>query len=50
MSKGPPEAATALLRPAADDLFETVELDPKINNSRKDEPDILQPRQKELLL
>jgi putative SOS response-associated peptidase YedK len=45
-----PEAASALLQPAAGDLFEAIELHPKINDSRKDEPGIQEPLQKELLL
>jgi putative SOS response-associated peptidase YedK len=44
-----PEEAAALLRPAPEDFFEAIEVDPKINNSRKDEPGILAPLQKELL-
>jgi putative SOS response-associated peptidase YedK len=43
-------AASALLQPAADHLFEVVEMHPKINDSRKDEPGIQEPLQKELLL
>jgi len=46
------EEALAMVAPAADDLFEAVELDPKINDSRKDEPGIqepLQPAQPSLL-
>lgn len=43
------EEALALLRPAPDDLFEAVELDPKINDSRKDEPGIQEPLQPSLL-
>lgn len=46
------EEALAMIAPAADDLFEAVELDPKINDSRKDEPGIqepLQPAQPSLL-
>jgi putative SOS response-associated peptidase YedK len=44
------EAASALLQPAAEDLLEAVEMDPKINDSRRDEPGIQEPLQKELLL
>jgi putative SOS response-associated peptidase YedK len=44
-----PEAAAALLRPAPDDLFEAIELDPKINNSKRDEPGIREPLQRSLL-
>lgn len=43
------EEALAILGPAADDLFEAVELDPKINDSRKDEPGIQEPLQLSLL-
>jgi putative SOS response-associated peptidase YedK len=38
-----PAEAQALLRPPPDDLFEAVELHPKINDSRKDEPGIQEP-------
>jgi putative SOS response-associated peptidase YedK len=44
-----PEDAAALLRPAPDDLFEAIEVHPKINDSREDEPGIQEPLQKELL-
>ena len=44
------EAASALLQPAAEDLLEAIEMNPKINDSRKDEPGIQEPLQKELLL
>lgn len=44
-----PEAAAALLRPAPDDLFEAVELDPKINDSKRDEPGIREPLRRPLL-
>ena len=43
------EQALAMTGPAADDLFEAVELHPKINNSRKDEPGIQEPSQLSLL-
>jgi putative SOS response-associated peptidase YedK len=43
------EEALAMIGPAADDLFEAVELDPKINDSRKDEPGIQEPLQLPLL-
>jgi len=43
------EEALAILSPAADDLFEAVELHPKINDSRKDEPGIQEPLQLSLL-
>jgi putative SOS response-associated peptidase YedK len=45
----PPETAAALLRPAPEDLFEAIELNPKINDSKRDEPGIQEPLQKELL-
>jgi len=38
-----------LLRPAPDDLFEAIELDPKINDSKRDEPGIQEPLQRSLL-
>lgn len=41
------EAAVGLLQPAPDDLLEAIEMNPKINDSRKDEPGILEPLQKE---
>ena len=44
------EDAAELLRPAPDDLLEAIEVDPKINDSRKDEPGIQEKLQKELLL
>jgi len=44
------EAAADLLQSASGDLLEAIEMDPKINNSRKDEPGIQEPLQKELLL
>lgn len=43
------EEALAILGPAADDLFEAVELHPKINDSRKDDPGIQEPLQLSLL-
>jgi putative SOS response-associated peptidase YedK len=43
------EEALAMLGPADDDLFEAVEMDPKINDSRKDEPGIQEPLQLSLL-
>jgi putative SOS response-associated peptidase YedK len=43
------EEALAMLGPAADDLFEAVEMNPKINDSRKDEPGIQEPLQLSLL-
>jgi putative SOS response-associated peptidase YedK len=38
-----PQQAVTLLKPAPDDFLEAIELDPKINNSKKDEPELLQP-------
>jgi putative SOS response-associated peptidase YedK len=43
------EDALAILEPPADDLFEAIELNPKINDSRKDEPGIQEPLQLSLL-
>jgi hypothetical protein len=43
------EDALAILEPAADDLFEAIELNPKINGSRKDKPGIQEPLQLSLL-
>ncbi len=43
------EAARAMAQPVADDFFEMIELDPKINNSKLDEPGIRQPVQPGLL-
>jgi putative SOS response-associated peptidase YedK len=39
----PAEVAAELLRPAPDDFLETVEMHPKINDSKRDEPGILEP-------
>jgi putative SOS response-associated peptidase YedK len=44
-----PEAAAKLLQPAPDDLFAAVELDPKINDSKRDEPGIREPLPQTLL-
>lgn len=41
--------ALALLQPALDDLFETIEMHPKINDSKRDEPGIQQPLEPSLL-
>jgi putative SOS response-associated peptidase YedK len=41
--------AHAVLMPAADDLFEAIEMHPKINDTRKDEPGIQEPLQLSLL-
>jgi len=43
------EEALAILGPAADDLLEAVEMNPKINDSKKDEPGIQEPLQLSLL-
>jgi putative SOS response-associated peptidase YedK len=45
----PAEAALALLQPAPDDLLEAIELHPKINDSKRDEPDIQEPLEPSLL-
>jgi putative SOS response-associated peptidase YedK len=47
--KGSPEEAAALLRTAPDDLFEAIEMHPKINDSKREEPGILEPLQPSLL-
>ena len=39
----------SLFLTVAHDLFEAIEVHPKINDSRKDEPGIQEPLQKELL-
>ncbi len=44
-----PEAALALLQPASNDLLEVIEMDPKINDSKRDEPGIQQPLEPSLL-
>jgi putative SOS response-associated peptidase YedK len=41
--------ALALLKPATDDLFEAIEMHPKINDSKRDEPGIQQPLEPSLL-
>jgi putative SOS response-associated peptidase YedK len=43
------EAALALLQPAPDGVLEAIEIDPKINDSRRDEPGIQEPLQLQLL-
>ena len=43
------EAAVALLLPASDDLFEAIEMHPKINDSKRDEPGIQEPLEPSLL-
>ena len=45
----PAEAAQRLLRPAPDDLFEAIEMHPKINDSKRDEPGIQEPLEPSLL-
>jgi putative SOS response-associated peptidase YedK len=44
-----PEEAAALLQPASDDLFEAIEMHPKINDSKRDEPGIQEPLEPSLL-
>jgi putative SOS response-associated peptidase YedK len=44
-----PEAALNLLQPAPDDLFEAIEVHPKINDSKRDEPGIQEPLEPSLL-
>jgi putative SOS response-associated peptidase YedK len=43
------EAAVALLQAASDDLFEAIEMHPKINDSKRDEPGIQEPLEPSLL-
>jgi putative SOS response-associated peptidase YedK len=43
------EAAVALLQPASDDLFEAIEMHPKINDSKRDEFGIQEPLEPSLL-
>ena len=43
------EAALGLLQPAPDDVLEAIEIDSKINDSRRDEPGIQEPLQPSLL-
>jgi len=43
------EAALQLLQPASDDLFEAIEMHPKLNDSRRDEPGVQEPLQLRLL-
>jgi putative SOS response-associated peptidase YedK len=45
----PAEAARELLRPAPGDLFEAIELHPKINDSKREEPGIQEPLAPSLL-
>jgi putative SOS response-associated peptidase YedK len=44
-----PEEAATLLQPAPDDLFEAIEMHPKINDSKRDEPGIQEPLEPSLL-
>jgi putative SOS response-associated peptidase YedK len=44
-----PEEAAVLLQSAPDDLFEAIEMHPKINDFKRDEPGILEPLQTSLL-
>ncbi len=44
-----PEAALALVQPAPEDLFEAIEMHPKINDSKRDEPGIQEPLEPSLL-
>ena len=43
------ETALALLQPAPDDRFEAIEMHPKINDSKRDEPGIQEPLEPSLL-
>jgi putative SOS response-associated peptidase YedK len=43
------ETALALLKAAPDDLFEAIEMHPKINDSKRDEPGIQEPLEPPLL-
>jgi putative SOS response-associated peptidase YedK len=43
------EAACELLQPAPDDLLEAIEMHPKLNDSRSDEPSVQEPLQASLL-
>jgi len=45
----PAEAAMSLLLPAPDDRFEAIEMHPKINDSRREEPGIQEPLEPSLL-
>jgi putative SOS response-associated peptidase YedK len=45
----PAEAAVKLLLPASEELLEAIELNPKINDSRKDEPGLQEPLEPSLL-
>jgi putative SOS response-associated peptidase YedK len=45
----PADQAAQLLRSAPEDLFEAIELHPKINDSKRDEPGIQEPLEPSLL-
>lgn len=45
----PAETAASLLQPAPDALFEAIEMHPKINDSKRDEPGIQEPLEPSLL-
>ncbi len=45
----PAETAASLLLPAPDDFFEAIEMHPKINDSKRDEPGIQEPLEPSLL-
>ena len=47
--KTSPEAAQAMLLPTADGFLESIEMHPKINDSRRDEPGLQEPLQTRLL-
>ncbi|MGD9502374.1 MAG: SOS response-associated peptidase [Methyloceanibacter sp.] len=49
VTETPPDAARDLLGPAPDTLFEAIELDPKINDSKREEPGIQEPLAPSLL-
>jgi putative SOS response-associated peptidase YedK len=45
----PAETAARLLQPAPDELLEAIEMHPKINDSKRDEPGIQEPLEPSLL-
>ena len=45
----PAETAASLLQPAPDELLDTIEMHPKINDSKRDEPGIQEPLEPSLL-
>jgi putative SOS response-associated peptidase YedK len=45
----PAETAASLLQPAPDELLEAIEMHPKINDSKRDEPGIQEPLEPSLL-